>query len=325
MGTRPFRFGLQSFSASSAKEWTDRARKAEDLGYSSFMLADHYIGPGPALEATGHPVQSVAAVPAITLAAEATTTIKVGCRVMCVDYRNPVVLAKEMATIDLFSDGRLELGLGAGWLQGEYEAMGVPFDPPGERIQRLADVIALVKATMADGLTAFEGASGVKAVGFEGVPKPVQRPHPPIMVGGGAPRVLRLAGREADIVSFNFNNRAGVIGPDGLGSSTAEATAQKVGWVREGAGERFDDVELEIGAYFTVVTEHVEATAGQFSAMFGMPPEAVLEHPHVLIGTVEGICDELERRREAYGISYVTVGDGNIEAFAPVVARLSGR
>ena len=128
---RPFRFAVQSFSASSGKEWTDRARHVEDIGYSTLFVADHYIGPGPSLAATHHPVQELAAVPAMTLAAEVTTTLRVGARVMCIDYRNPVVLAKEMATIDLFSEGRLELGLGAGWLENEYRSMGVPFDPPG--------------------------------------------------------------------------------------------------------------------------------------------------------------------------------------------------
>lgn len=322
----PFRFGCQSFNAASAREWKDKARRAEALGYSSFLLADHYIGPGPMLEATRHPVQSIAAVPAITLAAEATTSIKVGCRVMCVDYRNPVVLAKEMATIDLFSEGRLECGLGAGWLANEYAAMGVRLDPAPVRVARLAEVIRVVKAHFGDGECAVEGAegTGVRAVGFEGVPKPVQRPRPPIMIGGGARKVLTLAGAEADIVSFNFNNRSGVIGPDGVGLSTAAETARKVGWVRDGAGDRFDQIELEIGAYFTVVTDQAAATAKAMAPMFALPPEELMRHPHALIGSVDAICDELLRRREEYGISYVTVGDTNLEAFAPVVAKLSG-
>jgi probable F420-dependent oxidoreductase len=321
---RPFRFGCQSYTASSAKEWKDKARQAEDLGYSCFSVADHYIGPGPALESTRHPLQDIAAVPAMTLAAEATSTIRIGSRVMCIDYRNPNVLAKEMATIDLFSEGRLELGLGAGWLAGEYEAMGVPLDSPGTRIGRLADVIQLMKTTMAPGLADFEGASGVRAVGFEGSPQPTSKPRPPIMIGGGSPKVLRLGGREADIVSFNFNNRAGVIGPDGLGTSTAEATTEKVQWVREGAGDRFDDIELEIAAYFTVVTDQPRAAAEGMGQMFGLTTQQVEEHPHVLLGTVDSICEELQRRREAYGISYVTVADRTAEDFAPVVARLAG-
>jgi probable F420-dependent oxidoreductase len=243
---------------------------------------------------------------------------------MCIDYRNPVVLAKELATLDFFSDGRLEAGLGAGWLEGEYRSMGVPFDDAATRIERLGDVIRMMKVVMADGEAAFESPSGVRATEFEGVPKPVQRPHPPIMVGGGSPKVLRLAGAEADIVSFNFNNRTGKIGPDSVSSSTAEQTERKVQWVREGAGDRFDDLELEIAAYFTVVTDDPKTAAEGLAGMFGLSADDMLAHPHALIGTTEAIVDELQRRREVYGISYVTVSDRTAEAFAPVVERLAG-
>ena len=322
--TRPFRFGCQAYNATSRAEWKDKARRAEDLGFSSFMLADHYIGPGPALSATNHPLQSIAAVPAIAVAAEATSTIKVGARVMCIDYRNPAVLVKEMATLDLFSDGRLELGLGAGWLRGEYEAMGVPWDPAGVRITRLGEVVRMAKLLMADGEVTFEGQAGVRAVGFEGLPKPVQRPHPPIMIGGGAERVLKLAAREADIVSFNFDNSSGKIGPD-LPTSGADAVARKVAWVREAAGDRFDHLELEIAAYFTFVSDQGSQIAEGMASRFGLSTEQMLAHPHGLFGSVDTICDELERRREQFGISYVTVGDSVAEAFAPVIARLAGR
>ncbi len=149
MTSRPFRFAVQAFNASSGKEWRDKARQAEALGYSTLHLADHVIGPGPAIAATRHPVQQLAAVPAIMSAAEATTTLRVGCRVFCVDYHHPVVLVKTAATIDLLSDGRLEFGLGAGWLAGEYEAMGIAMDPPGVRIERLAEVIGLARTLFA--------------------------------------------------------------------------------------------------------------------------------------------------------------------------------
>jgi len=324
--THPFRFGWQAFNAENAADWRDKARRAEALGYSSFMLADHYIGPGPALAATFHPVQGIAAVPAIAVAAEATSTIKVGARVMCIDYRNPAVLIKEMATLDFFSEGRLELGLGAGWLQGEYEAMGVPWDPAGTRVSRLEDVVQMAKLLMGDGEVDFVGrdGTGVRAVGFEGLPKTVQRPHPPIMIGGGSKRVLSLAGREAQIVSFNFDNSSGKIGP-GVPTSDADATDQKVAWVRDAAGDRFDSLELEIGAYFTFVTDQGQATAEAMAPRMGLTVDQMLNHPHALIGSVDTICDELERRRERYGISYVTVGDAAADAFAPVVARLAGR
>ena len=322
--SRPFRFGVQAYAPASAKEWRDLARRAEDLGYSSFHLADHVIGPGPALNATGHPVQTVAAIPAMAVAAEATSTIKVGCRVLCVDYRNPVMLTKELATLDFFSEGRLEIGLGAGWLQNEYEAMGVPFDRAGVRLDRLEEVIGLVRASFADGELNIDGRH-VHAVGFEAVPKPVQKPCPPIMIGGGAKRVLTIAGREADIVSLNFNNSTGRLGPEGIGSSTAELTDQKIQWIREGAGTRFGDIELEIAAYFTVVTDDGATVRGKMGPMFGLTAEAMAEHPNVLIGSVDEICDRIVERRERFGISYTSFGSSSMEAVAPVVARLAGK
>lgn len=320
--TKAFRFGVQGYAPASGREWRDTVRKAEDLGYSSFHLADHVIGPGPALTPTGHPVQTVAAIPAMAVAAEATSSIKIGCRVLCVDYRNPVMLAKELATLDFFSDGRLEIGLGAGWLQNEYEAMGITFDRAGVRLDRMEEVIDLIRASFAPGELNVSGRH-VHAVGFEAVPKPVN-PRPPIMIGGGAQRVLTIAGREADIVSLNFNNSSGRLGPEGIGSSTAELTEQKIQWIRDGAGDRFDDIELEIAAYFTVVTPETEATLAKMAPMFGMTPETMAEHPHVLIGSVEEIADRLVERRERFGISYVSFGTSNMEAIAPVVSRLSG-
>ena len=146
----------------------------------------------------------------------------------------------------------------------------------------------------------------------------------PIMVGGGSPRVLRLAGREADIVSLNFNNRAGMIGPDGVSMSTEAETQKKVRWIREGAGERFDELEIEIGAYFTFVMDDPAPVLGQFAQMFGMTEDEMRVHPHALFGSVDTICDELERRRELHGISYITVNRETMEPFAPVVARLAG-
>jgi probable F420-dependent oxidoreductase len=320
---RKFRFSLQSFSAGSAKEWTDRAKRVEDLGYSALHLADHFLGPGEAIEGTNHPIQELAAVPAIASAAAATQSLRVGCRVFCMDYRHPVVLAKEAATLDLLSDGRLEMGIGAGWLRSEYEAVGIAFDKAGARIERLEETIGVVKGLMAGGQFVHHG-KAFDIEGFEGVPKPVQRPHPPLMIGGGGPKVLSLAGREADIVSLNFDNSAGVLGAEGFQSGSADETAKKIGWVKDAAGPRFDDIELEIGAYMTMVTDQAEAMAGGMGGAMGFSVEEMLAHPHALIGSVDAICEELERRRDLYGISYVSVPDSALEPFAPVVARLSG-
>jgi probable F420-dependent oxidoreductase len=318
--TMPFRFGVQAYAPETPAAWRDQARRAEDLGYAAFHVADHLLGPGPALTPTNHPVQTVAAIPAMAVAAEATTSIRIGCLVLCCDYRNPAVLAKELATLDFFAGGRLEIGLGAGWLANEYEAIGVPFRPASERIERLAETIALIRAFSGEDALDLAGAH-VHAVGFEGVPKFVNPPR--ILVGGGSPRILRLAGRLADVVSLNFDNSSGRLGPEAVASGTSEGTAQKVAWVREGAGDR--DVELGITAYFTFVTADRETTLAKLAPRFGMSPEQLAAHGHALVGSVDQISDELVARREQLGISYVTVGGAVMDAFAPVVARLTGR
>jgi probable F420-dependent oxidoreductase len=325
---RPFRFGCQAFSADTAKEWTDLARSAEALGYSAFHLADHYFGPGAAVKAASHPVQNLAAVPAMMAAAAATETILIGCRVMCVDYHQPAVLAKELATIDLLSDGRLEAGFGAGWVRSEYEAMGIPMDAAGVRIDRMVEYVELARSWFR-GEELDQRGGHVNVTDMQAVPAAVQAGGPRVMIGGGAPRVLRTAGRLADIVSINFDNSAGKIGAHGIGSSTASGTAQKVAWIKEGAATRFDgatfgDLEIEIAAYFTNVTDHTQPSLEAMAGAFGMEPAELARHPHALIGSVDQICEQLIARRDEYSISYVTVGAANIEAFAPVVARLAG-
>jgi probable F420-dependent oxidoreductase len=321
---KPFRFAVQAYQASSAREWRETVKQAESLGYSAIHLADHYFGPGPLEAETHHPVQNLAAVPAMAMAAEATDHIRVGCRVFCVDYHVPAVLAKEVATLDFLSEGRLELGLGAGWIQAEYRAMGVPWDSAGVRIERLGEVVALIKAHFGHEQIDIDGRY-VKVSGYQGVPEVVQRPHPPIMIGGGAQKILGLAGREADIVSLNFNNQSGQIGAAGVQSSTAEQTDRKIGWIRDGAGDRFDDIEIEIAAYFTVVTDQAQSQAEAFGTMFGLDPSDIREHPHVLLGSTAEIAEEIQRRRERFGISYVTVSHRSMESFAPVVEHLAGR
>lgn len=324
MRKRPFRFAVQSFSAGSAAQWRDRARQVEALGYSALHLADHILGPGEAIAPTMHPVQELAAVPAMAMAAEATQTLRIGCRVFCVDYRIPAVFAKEAATLDLLSEGRLEVGLGAGWLRNEYDAIGIDFEPAAHRIERLAEVIALLKAHAAPEALALKG-KYVRVRGYEGRPETVQKPHPPIMIGGGSRRILELAGREAQIVSFNFNNRSGVLGPEGVQSGTPEATDRKVSWVKGAAGDRFEALELEIGAYFVSIGKDWLSACTAMGRIFGLEPDAMRAHPHALFGSEDEVCEELIRRRERYGIHYITIGDDQIEAMAPVVARLAGQ
>jgi len=318
---KPFRFSWQAYDAKSAADWRRKAQSAEAEGFSALQLADHYLGPGPAADAA-HPPQDLAAVPAMAMAAEATKTLKIGCRVFCCSYRPAAVLVKEAMTIDFLSEGRLELGLGAGWIQGEYDAIGVPYDPIGRRIDRLEETIAIAKAHRAGGQMNLEGEQS-RAVGFEGSPRPVG--PVPIMIGGGSPRVLRLAGREADIASINFNNKAGRMDDHNVATlNTADETARKIGWIREGAGDRFDDIEIEIGIYFAAVTDRQKDTAEMLGKELGMSVDEVLAFPHALIGSIDYMCEELERRRELFGASYISILDRCIDGMSPIVGRLAG-
>jgi len=328
MSNKPFRFSLQSFNTDSPANWRKLIAKTEDLGYSTFFLADHFLSAGPALDSTYHPPQMLAAVPAIAMALEQTSTLRVGCRVFCNDYHHPIILAKEAATMDYLSGGRLEFGIGAGWIKNEYEAVNLPFDEFPQRFERFAEFVHAYKAFMAGEPLEIAG-DFIRWSGFSGTPSPAQKPYPPLMIGGGSKKILQFAGQEADIVSLNFNNRAGMLGPDGMNSGLADATAKKVDWIKSGAGARFKNIELEIGAYNTIITDHPQPTAEAIGGMLGMTAQDILSHPHCLIGSVDFICDELQRRREAYGISYIAVlddGQNNmVEAFAPVVARLAGK
>jgi probable F420-dependent oxidoreductase len=317
----PFRFAVQAYRPESGAAWRDLARRVEALGYSALHTSDHYLGPGPVSDATGHRPVTLAPIPAMAVAAEVTTTLRIGCRMFCVGYHSPYVLAKEIATLAELSGDRTEVGLGAGWLEAEYNAMGIPFPPAGQRIGHLAEFVDLLEDFFAGRPADTHGAhvdvSGMSPLPLLGVP-------PPITIGGGAPRILRLAGAKASVVSINFNNRSGVIGTDSVASSGHEETVRKVGWVREGAGERFGQVELEFAAYFLAV-DGGGTTEEQLAEQTGMAGEELRTFPHALVGSVDAICDELERRREVYGFSYVTIGDRAIDAFAPVVQRLTGR
>lgn len=325
---KPFRFSLQCFNTDSPASWRQLISKTEDLGYSTFFLADHFLSAGPALDSTYHPPQMLAAVPAIAMALEQTKTLRVGCRVFCNDYRHPIILAKEAATMDYLSGGRLEFGIGAGWIKNEYDAVNLPFDEFPERFARFAETVQAYKAFMSGEPLDIAG-DAVRWTGFSGTPAPAQTPYPPLMIGGGSKKILHFAGQEADIVSLNFNNRAGMLGPDGMNSGLAAATAKKIEWIKSGAGARFDNIELEIGAYNTIITDHPEPTAQAIGDALGMSAKDILTHPHCLIGSVDFICEELQCRREAYGISYIAVLDDGtnnmVEAFAPVVARLAGK
>jgi probable F420-dependent oxidoreductase len=308
---RPFRFGVQCAAARPAKEWAEYARRAEGLGYSTLFMPDHFVD------------TDFAPMVGLSFAAAATTTLRVGMLVLGNDYKHPAVTAKEAATLDVLSDGRLEFGLGAGWMTADYEALGLQHDPPGTRIERLAEALDIVQQGWADGPFDFAG-EHYTILGYDGKPKPVQQPRPPILVGGGGPKVLRLAGQVADIVGINPILRAGEIGADAARDTLGDATARKVGYVREGAGDRFDDIELQVRYFIAAVTDDAIGLATSLAPMFGVTAEESLQSGAVLAGTVDEICDTLVARRETTGVSYVVLGDDQLDAFAPVVARLAG-
>ncbi len=321
--TRPFRFGLQSFNATSPQDWRDQARHAEALGFSTFSVADHVIGPGPALAATNHPVQDIAAIPAMAVAIEATSTITIGSRVFCTDYRQPVMFAKELATLAYFAEGRLEIGLGAGWLQGEYEAMGVPWEPAGVRIDRMEETIALIRAHFADGEIDVDG-THVHAVGFEGVPKVPTGPAADHDRRGSTTRARhrrsRGRHREPQLRQQLRQDRTGRCRQQHRRTHRAEDRVDPRRRRRSLRRPRARDR----AAYFTVVTDDRDGTLAKMAPMFGLEPEVFAEHPHALIGSVDSICDQLVERRETYGISYVTFAGRMVDAVAPIVERLAG-
>src|SRR6478672_4782635 len=227
----PFRFGVHTSDAADGPEWAAAARRYESLGFSSLLVRDHFD-------------DQLAPVVAMTAAAVATTSLRVGCLVFDNDYRHPLVLAKELATLDVLSGGRVDVGIGAGWMAPDYEQAGMPFDPPGTRVSRMIEGVQIMKGLFADDPLDFSG-THYTITGHQGLPKPVQRPHPPIMIGAGGERLLRFAAREADIIGINPVKRSNEAWADqNVGDATGEATDRKIGWIRESAGARYDDLEL---------------------------------------------------------------------------------
>jgi probable F420-dependent oxidoreductase len=308
---KPFRFGVQVSQAASAEAWRDKARKLEDLGFSTLFMPDHFG-------------EELAPLPAIAMAAAHTTTLRVGSLVFDNDYKHPAILAKEAATIDLLSDGRLELGLGAGWMRTDYDQLGLPYDPPAVRVDRFEEALHVIKQCLAGEKFTYHG-EHYRISDYASFPKPVQQPRPPLLVGGGGKRVLSIAAREADIVGINPNLRAGAIGRDASLDSLKEKTDQKVQWVRDAAGPRWNDLEIQMRFFVTSVRPDRMAMAEALAPAFGVSPQEALESGAVLVGTEDEITEQLHRRREEWGLSYVVVGDDNVDEFAPIVAKLAGK
>lgn len=307
---RRFRFGIQLSRALPGRSWQDSARRAEELGYATLFLPDHFG-------------DQLAPLPAMMSAAEATTTLNVGTLVFDNDYKHPLVLAKEIATVDQLSGGRVEFGLGSGWMKSDYDESGIAYDAPKVRVERFFEAVEIIRGLWSDGPVTFEG-EHYRITGHDGLPKPTRPGGPPVLIGGGGPRMLRFAGAHADIVGINPSIHSGAIDADAARDAGADRFEQKLAWVREGAGDRFDDLELNALVFLANVTDDAAAFAAGMAPMFGVDPDMLLRSPAAVVGTVDEICDELVARRDRWGLSYHVFQEDAIEAMAPVVARLAG-
>jgi probable F420-dependent oxidoreductase len=308
---RRLRFAVQLVGAPDGPAWAALARTAEDSGFDVVSLPDH-LG------------EQFSPLPALTAAACATTTLRLSMFVLANDMRHPGLLAKEVATLDVLSGGRVELGLGAGWDAGEYQALGIPFDRPSVRIARLEESVQAIRALLAGESVTAHG-THYQLTDLMVRPRPVQPGGVPIVLGGGGRKMLALAGRVADIVSVATENN-GRNDPTVLGPWVArQAVADQIAWVKESAGERFGRLELNLRVRMAAIGVDREAQAR--SAVEGMACTAddLLGSPFALFGTVDEVVDQLLRTRDELGLSYFTVSQRYMEQLAPVVERVAGR
>jgi probable F420-dependent oxidoreductase len=296
--------------------WLDALHRIEDLGFSTVSVSEH-LTQGWTMEPL-----------AVMTAAATSTSLRVLSLVLSNDFRHPALLHKAIATMDVLSGGRVELGLGAGWLEGDYAASGIHLDPPAARIERLAESIKVIKGLFGPGPFSFEGRH-YRIAGLDGLPKPVQLPHPPFLVGGGGRRILAFAGANADIVGVHARLPEGVLSPAAAADLAADRIAEKVEWVRDAsraAGRADGAVELQFSAYLVRVTDsraEPAAISSSFAGLLGADPDLVANSPAVLTGSVDACVEALQAHRERYGFSYWNLGS-DIEAVAPIVSRLAG-
>ena len=307
---KPFRFGINARTIGTATEWTERARAFESQGYATLNLPDHLVA-------------MLAPLPALAMAAAATRRLRVGTMVLNNDFRHPVVLAREAATLDLLSDGRLELGLGAGHMKSEYDEAGIAFERGRVRVERLVEAVVIVKRLFTGEPVTHVG-QHYRVTGHTIHPRPVQRPRPPILIGDNGPRLLTLAAAEADIVGLTGITFAhGGVAPDFSGFRAADVDT-RVRLVREVAGDRLAELELSALLQRVMVGDRQALAAELVQRWSALSVEDVLASPFVLLGSVDEMVDQLQRQRARWGLSYYVVQEPWAAALAPVVARLTG-
>jgi probable F420-dependent oxidoreductase len=316
-----FGTGIPHINNASLPELITAARRAEDLGFSTFAIPDHFFTPYAPLVA----LQAIA---------DATTTIRVSNMMLAQDFRHPAMLAKELATLDILSGGRVEVGIGAGWVAAEYEQAGIPFDKASVRIERLEEVVAIIRGLFGNEPLDFRG-NYFTITGLDGTPKPIQKPRPPIMIGAGGPKILGVAARQADIIQMmpgpNHTNRPSS-DPTRL---TARAYWEKIHLIQDAAGGRFPDIELGTLLRTVTITDDRERASDDFLARVAAPGgpvdgshspsrEELLASPVVAIGTLEEVCDKLLAVRDEFGLTYFAGPvEGAFESLGPVIERLA--
>ena len=314
-GPRAFRFGILYMSkVTSGTSFLDQARKIEAQGFSTLLFSDHFER------------SPLAPIPAMAAAAMATNQIHVGTLVLCNDFRHPAVLAKEALTLELVAPGRIELGIGAGWMNQDYDQSGIANERPGIRIARLEEAIDILRQQIDNKTTSHTG-TYYSIADMPAIPATPQANRMPILVGGAGRRLLSLAARTADIVGLNWNVRAGVVGNDAISSGISEATDEKLAWIREAAGERFASIELHAQCYLLSITDRPIEAIERWLASLGvdLDPASMLDSPHVLVGPLDQITDKILERRERWGISYLSFYDNHLGDATQIVDRLSGQ
>jgi probable F420-dependent oxidoreductase len=306
-GTRAFRFGLLVTQRSNRTEWADLAKQTESLGFSTLVVPDHFD-------------DQLAPIPALMAAADATTNLRVGTLVLNNDFRHPLALAKEAATLDLLSDGRLELGLGAGFRQAEYLPTGIRFDESAVRVDRFEEAVHIIKAAFRAQPVTFSG-KHYRVSDYRSFPA-TEQALLPLMIGGGGARILRLAGREANIVGIAAN--LGAAQPDVGRDYVSDRIEQKINWVKEGARDRFASLELQTLVPLVIASNDRRGALAQAADRLGLTSEQADDALLLLVGSVNEMADRLVARRERFGISYVVFYADSMEAVAPIVARLAG-